>query len=101
MVGSPVTGDLQAGSRMTAEATGGSPAGSQMTAWTAGGSLARMASSNTFGYRRTAQIFETPPFIYSIFLKTIPIHIFPLKILTHSYISKQYCDMFLYIFLSV
>jgi hypothetical protein len=28
-----------------------------------------------------------PPFIYSIFLKTIPIHIFPLKILTQSYIS--------------
>jgi hypothetical protein len=28
-----------------------------------------------------------PPFIYSVFLKTIPIHIFPLKILTQSYIS--------------
>jgi hypothetical protein len=42
-------------------------------------------SSYTFGYRRTAEIFKTPPpppFIYSIFLKTIPIHIFPLKILT-------------------
>jgi hypothetical protein len=28
-----------------------------------------------------------PPFIYSIFLKTIPNHIFLLKILTQSYIS--------------
>jgi hypothetical protein len=28
-----------------------------------------------------------PPFIYSIFSKTIHIHIFPLKILTQSYIS--------------
>jgi hypothetical protein len=37
-----------------------------------------------------------PPFIYSISLKTIPIHIFPLKILTQSYISWQYCDLFIY-----
>jgi hypothetical protein len=36
-------------------------------------------SSYTFGYRRTAEIFETPPFINSIFLKTVLIHIFPLK----------------------
>ena len=33
-------------------------------------------SSYTFGYRRTAEIFKTPPFIYSIFLKTIPINIY-------------------------
>ena len=36
-------------------------------------------SSYTFGYRRTAEIFKTPPFIYSIFLKTIPIHIFSVE----------------------
>jgi hypothetical protein len=47
-----------------------------------------VASSYTFGYRRRAEIFKThgPPFIYSMFLKTIPIHIFPLKILTRSII---------------
>jgi hypothetical protein len=32
-------------------------------------------SSYTFGDKRTADIFKTPPFIHSIFLKTIPIHI--------------------------
>jgi hypothetical protein len=31
--------------------------------------------------------YPPPPFIYSIFLKTIPIYIFPLNILTQSYIS--------------
>jgi hypothetical protein len=31
------------------------------------------AFSYTFGYRRTDEIFKTPPFIYSIFFKTIPI----------------------------
>jgi hypothetical protein len=46
-------------------------------------------SIHTFGYKRTAEIFKTPPFIYSIFLKTILIHIFPLKTLTQSYISFQ------------
>jgi hypothetical protein len=39
-----------------------------------------------------------PPFIYSMFLKTIPILMFPLKILTQLCVSKQYCDMFIYMY---
>jgi hypothetical protein len=35
----------------------------------------------------STDIFKTAPFIYSIFLKTMPILIFPLKILAQLYIS--------------
>jgi hypothetical protein len=46
------------------------------------------ASSYTFGYRRTAEIFKTPPIhIFNIFENHTYSYIFPLKILTQSYIS--------------